>query len=231
MRSFRTSVHEVGLGYVGYLQMSSDVGDYARYVLIKLDRLAGAAVRSTFGFGASPSLHLRRARRVAAGRCRGKRSSACAPQRSPPADLSSFVGGLVDRLSRVPALASADSDLLQALLLLQRRDPALRAENRKFLRCESLTGHEQQLLGGLAPRLQPEDPGRTLEQIGQLAFALDDKALVLLLDQIEDAIPDGRSHERVQRAIDVLRRIADAVPSTVIVLACLDDIYEGSGAS
>jgi hypothetical protein len=225
LRAFRTSVHELALGYVGYLQMSSDVGDYARYVLIKLidslERpydLPSVSESALLCISDGLTEHAGVLPKDAVERLRSGEIT--------PVELPAFVGGLVDRLSRVPALAEADSDLLQALLLLQRRDPALHRRVVKFLRCESLTSYEQQLLGGLAPRLQPEDPGRTLEQIGRLVFALDHKALVLLVDQIEDAIPDAAGHERIQRAINVLRQISDAVPSTVIVLACLDDVYE-----
>ncbi|HWM86797.1 MAG TPA: DUF87 domain-containing protein, partial [Kofleriaceae bacterium] len=144
----------------------------------------------------------------------------------PSARLPAFVGQLVDRLMRTEALQAVESDLVHALLLLQRRDPALERRVVKFLRCESLTSYERELLGGLAPRRQPEDPGRTIEQLGRLMFDLHHAALVLLVDQIEDAIPDSKGYDRVQRAINVLRRVTDALPSAVVVIACLDDVYD-----
>jgi hypothetical protein len=225
MRAFRTSVHELGLGYVGYLQLSSDVGEYARYVLVKLlDSLEHPYDPPSV---AEPALHCLSDALAEYGDVLPREAVArLRAEEIPPAELPSFVGGLVDRLSRTPALGRADGDLLQALLLLQRRDPAIQRKVVKFLRCESLTPHEQLMLGGLAPRLQPEDPGRTIEQIGNLAFALDHKALLLLVDQIEDTVPDDTNFERIHRAMEAIRRIAEAVPSSVIVLACLDDVYE-----
>jgi hypothetical protein len=62
-------------------------------------------------------------------------------------------------------------------------------------------------------------------QLGRLAYELQQAALVLLVDQIEDAIPDAKGHERVQRAIDAVRRVADELPSAVVVIACLEDVY------
>ncbi|MBK9032846.1 MAG: DUF853 family protein [Myxococcales bacterium] len=225
LRAFRTSVHERGLGYVGYLQMSSDVGDYARYVLTKLidslerpynapDRPEPALVYLSDGLiehdGAVAPALLERLRTSEVG----------------DDEFPTFIGQVVDQLVRVDALRTVDSDLIHALVLLQRRDPALQRRIIKYLRCEPLTTYEQGLLGGLAPRLQPEDPVRMVTQLGHLAFQLHAAALVLLVDQIEDEIPDAQSHERIQRAFDALRQIADALPSALVVVACLDDVYD-----
>ncbi|HVV85688.1 MAG TPA: DUF87 domain-containing protein [Kofleriaceae bacterium] len=225
MRAFRTRVHEQGYGYVGYLQMSSDVGDYARYVLTKLvdslDRPYDAPERPHTGLvylsnGLADHRDVLSAderERLRAGELEGDA-------------LAAFVGRLVDRLVQTPELASVDTDLVQALLLLQRGDPAIHRRVVKFLRCESLTSYEQALLGGLAPRLAPEDPARTIVQLGQLAYQLQLAALVLLIDQIEDAIPDPRGHERIQRAFDTVRKITDELPSAIAVVACLEDVYD-----
>jgi hypothetical protein len=225
LRAFRTSAHELGLGYIGYLQMSSDVGDYARYVLTKLiDSLERPYAPPSLAEPAllclSDSL-TEHGGVLPADAVERLRAGEIATE-----ELPNFLGGLIDVLARCEPLAAVDSDVLQAMLLLQRRDPALQCRLVKFLRCENLTSYERKLLGDLAPRLQREDPARMIEQIGKLAMALDQKALVLLVDQVEDVIPDAADHERLQHAIDVLRKLADAVPSAVVVLACLEDVYE-----
>jgi hypothetical protein len=225
MRAFRTMVHGERLGYVGYLQMTAEAGDYARYVLQNLvDSLerpydAPSLMDSSLVYlstglaeldGVLPAAELellRTAELDADG-------------------ATKLVGTLVDRLMRTEALASCDSDLVQALLLLQRRDPAIARRVVKFLRCDGLTPYEQGLLGGLSARTQPEDPQRTLEQLASLAFHLQQAAFVLLVDQIEDTMSDAEGFKRAQRAIDVLRKLADAVPSAVVVIACLDDVYD-----
>jgi energy-coupling factor transporter ATP-binding protein EcfA2 len=224
LRAFRNAVHEERLGYVGYLQMSSDVGDYSRYVLTKLvdsferpyyapDLNESALLYLSNGLAEHHGI-------ITAAELEQLRTAELDPDRLP-----AFIGGMVDRLVRTEELAEVDSDLLQALLLLQRRDPALQRRIVKFLRCESLTSYEQGLLGGLAPRLNAEDPERMIVQLGRLAYELHQAAFVLLVDQIEDAIPDAKGHERVRRAIDAVRRVADALPSAVVVIACLDDVY------
>ena len=225
LRALRATVHARRLGYVGYLQASSDVGDYSRYVLAKLiDSLEHPYDAPELA--ESALLYLSDGLAEHADVWPSDAIERLRSQEIAPGELPTFLGRLVDRLLRSEALQSIDGDVLQALLLLQRRDPAVHRRIVKFLRCESLTAYEQQLLGGLAPRAQPEDPARMIEQLGRLVYELHQAALVLLVDQIEDAIPDAVGYERVQRAIDVVRRLADAVPSAVVVIACLEDVYD-----
>jgi adenylylsulfate kinase-like enzyme len=224
LRALRYQVHAQRLGYVGYMQMTSEVGEYARYVLRNLvDSLERPYDAPTFH--ESGLLYL---------------SDGLAESRGviPPADLErlrnevlegdeldTLIGGMIDRLLRAEGLESLEPDLVHALLLLQRRDPALQRRVIRFLRCEQLTPYEQRLLGGLAPRDQPEDPLRTIRQLGAIAYELQLAALVLLVDQVEDTVPDGKTVTRLQQAVDVLRAIADAVPSAIVVMSCLDDVY------
>ncbi|HEX2691649.1 MAG TPA: helicase HerA-like domain-containing protein [Kofleriaceae bacterium] len=226
LRALRQHVHSQRLGYVGYLQMTSEVGDYARYVLRNLiDSLerpyhapelaeSGLLYLSdglAEGRGNIPASDLERLRSAELG----------------GDELDQLIGGMIDRILRAEGLSHLESDLVHALLLLQRRDPALQRRVIRFLRCEPLTAYEQRLLGGLRPRDQPEDPTRTIQQLGAIVYELQLASLVLLVDQIEDTVPDGKTVGRLQQAIDVLRGIADAVPSAVIVMACLDDFYAG----
>src|SRR5262245_21013099 len=51
-------------------------------------------------------------------------------------------------------------------------------------------------------------------------------ALVLVVDQVEDAIVDRDNVSRLQGALDTLRGIADAIPSSVVVISCLQDAYD-----
>lgn len=224
LRALRQQVHAQRLGYVGYLQMTSEVGDYARYVLRNLidslERPYDAPV-----FAESGLLYL------SDGLAEG-RGNIPAPdlERLRNADLEGealdeLVGGMIDRVLRAEGLHQLEPDLVHALLLLQRRDPALQRRVIRFLRCEPLSSYEQRLLGGLAARDQPEDPMRTIQQLGTIAYELQLASLVLLVDQVEDTVPDGKTVTRLQQAIDVLRGIADAVPSIVVVMACLDDVY------
>ncbi len=224
LRALRQHVHSQRLGYVGYMQMTSEVGEYARYVLRNLvdslERPYDAPV-----FAESGLLYLSDG--LAEGRDAIPHEDL---ERLRTEDLSgdeldTLVGGMIDRLLRTEGLGQLEPDLLHALLLLQRRDPALQRRVIRFLRCEQLSAYEQRLLGGLSPRTEPDDPLRTIRQLGTIAYELQLAALVLLVDQVEDTVPDGKTVTRLQQAIDVLRAIADSVPSAVVVMACLDDVY------
>src|SRR5262249_26674139 len=68
-------------------------------------------------------------------------------------------------------------------------------------------------------------PMRTIQQLAAIAYELQLASFVLLVDQVEDTAPDGKTVTRLQQAIDVLRGVADAVPSIVVVMACLDDVF------
>ncbi len=53
------------------------------------------------------------------------------------------------------------------------------------------------------------------------------RSLILLVDQLEDIFNLDDQRERFRRVVDVLRHVADNVPSAVIVISCLDDMYQG----
>jgi hypothetical protein len=143
-----------------------------------------------------------------------------------PDELEHLIGTLVDRIVRIEGLEGLEIDLVQALLLLQRRDPALQRRVVRFLRGEPLTGYDRRLLGGLQGRDRPEDSLRTIRQLATLMHELQLAALVLMIDQVEELVPDGKTATQLQRALDGLRAIADAVPSAVVVVSCLDNVYE-----
>lgn len=227
MRALRTHVHGERLGYVGYLQMRPDSDDPARYVLVNLiDSLVRSyddpeLAESALLYLSDGLVGLLDDDGAAVARLRDDELDA--------PELNRFVGGLVDRLTRHERLHGVESDLVQALVMLQQRDPAVQRRVVKFLRCEALNEYEQGVLAGLSPRLHSDDPLHTIIQLGQLIFAVQQAALVLLVDQVEDALPDRESRLQpvaFQRAIDVLRAVTDSVPSSVVVIACLDDAYD-----
>jgi DNA helicase HerA-like ATPase len=224
LRALRQQVHAQRLGYVGYLQMTSEVGDYARYVLRNLiDSLERPY--DAPAFAESGLLYLSDGLAEGRGNIPAPDLERLRNAELAGDELDELIGQMVDRILRAEGLSHLESDLVHALLLLQRRDPALQRRVIRFLRCEPLSAYEQRLLGGLAARGEPEDPMRTIRQLGSIAYELQLASLVLLVDQVEDIVPDGKTVTRLQQAIDVLRGIADAVPSIVVVMSCLDDVY------
>jgi AAA ATPase domain/Helicase HerA, central domain len=225
LRALRHQLCSQRRGYAGYLQMSTEVGDYARYVLRNfIDSMERPYDAPTLG--ESSLLYLSNG--LAEGYVEHDAADleALRTGELEGETLHDVVGRMVDRILRTAGLESLEPDLLHALLLLQRRDAAIQRRVIQFLRCESLTGHEQRLLGGLVPRLQPEDPMRTLKQLGAIAFELQMACMVFLVDQVEDTLPEAGNISRLQQAFDVLRGIADAIPSSVVVISCLTDVYD-----
>lgn len=227
MRAFRAHVHGKRLGYVGYMQLTTRSEDYAAYVLRNLvpsleqpydppgDESTGLMTLSEAVVetpGALPADALRRLREA---------ELATGPQ------VADLVGPLVDRLLAQPRFAGFDPDLMRMMLYLQRRDPALTSRVLKYLRCERLAPYDCDLLGGIAPRTDGDAPQRTIEELGRLIHRSGGGALVLLVDQLEDVQNLDNVAERFARAMDVLRHVADNVPSALIVLSCLDDLYPG----
>ncbi|MBK7536021.1 MAG: DUF853 family protein [Myxococcales bacterium] len=225
LRALRHQLHAQRRGYAGYLQMSTEAGDYTRYVLRNfidsLEQPYDAPALSDSGLLCLSTGLVEGSVEHPAEELVALRTS---DQLSGEA-LHELVSGMVDRILRTEHLQGLEPALLHVLLLLQRRDAAIQRRVIQFLRCEPLTAHEQRLLGGQAPRLHADDPMRTLRQLAAIAFELQLAAMVLLVDQVEDAVPDGAGASNLQQAFDVLRALADAIPSAVVVVTCLDDVY------
>lgn len=225
LRALRNQVHARGMGYVGYLQMTTEVSDYARYVLRNLidsmERPYNAPI-------ANESALMYLSDGLVTGRVTvpADELETLRHGELTGVELDNAIGRIVDRIVRTEGLEQLETDLLHALLLLQRRDPALQRRVIKYLRCEALTNHDRALLGGLAARDQPEDPLRTMRQLAAIMFELHTAAMVILVDQIEETVPDPSLVVRIQQALDSLRAIADGIPSAVVAIACLEDVYE-----
>jgi hypothetical protein len=221
MRAFRNQVHGEQLGFVAYMQMSTRVANYGRYMLANLidswDRpYWGEVIPEPALSCLSDSL----ARDLPGPSLEQLRDEAL-----PDADLDLLVNRSADHLLAYEKYARIHLDVLRVLLYLQRRDPARRARVLKFLRCEVLNGYDRKLLGDTASFDDEHAGARMLTELGRLVSATGNGALVLLVDQLEDIFNLDEAPARFRLAMDALRHLADHVPTSVIVLACLDDFY------
>ncbi len=225
MRAFRAAAHANAEGYCGYLQMTSAVTNYNRYVLSKLidslehpycdpDTATGLMRLSTGLLEAVPSL----SQEERAWLCDGNL-----------ADLHRCIIDFADRIIVQPRFRSCDLNLIRALLYLQRDDPRIKRRLLMYLRAEDLLAADRELLGGLVPRCQEQDAQDLIFQLGRLMAAVDGSALVLLVDQLEDALNnDDEERRQFRRAIDVLTALGEAVPTSVVVIACLEQYFEAN---
>ena len=224
MRAFRHVTHADVAGYFCYLQMTTEAGNYGRYLLRNLiDSLghpflppavetSGLMRLSTGVLEAVPGLSNEELEAFRDGSAPGE-----------PADLAS---DYADRAVADARLAECDIDLMRALIHLQRGDPRIKARVVKWLRCEDLPPHDRAALGGLVPRTEEADPIRMVEDFGRLMARLYGAPLVVCVDQLEDVFQQDQAFDRFRRIVDTLISLADRVATSVVVVACLEDYYK-----
>ena len=226
LRAFRASVHSAGLGYCGYMQMTTPTGNYGRYILAKL--LSSLDERYD-----DPREQLSGLMCL---------SNALAASLGP--DYESIMDGLrdgihdgeelhehVDRLATdvvqdLDAAGTPLKDVVRALFYMQRHETALRAAAHSYLRCENLSRMDRERLGDMPPRTDDDQPLSMIAALGRLMWAVHRRPLVLFVDQLEEMYNLENAKELFRRAMGALNTIAESVPSSVIVIACLQDFYD-----
>ncbi|MCU0962788.1 MAG: AAA family ATPase, partial [Pirellulaceae bacterium] len=227
MRAFRTRTHQLALGYFGYMQMTTSSGNYSRYILQKLIDSLDQPYYTT---PASPDITtglMRLSTAVAESTCLAREKV----QRLLDDELehderAALVLDLADDAVCDPLLRDTPLDLVRSMLFLQSRHPAIRSRVMKYLRAESLSDHDRQRLGGISPLDRDESAQDMIERLGRLMWTVHGAALILCVDQLEDiALYDG-AEDKFRRAIKGLTQVAAQVPSSLIVIACLEDYYD-----
>jgi hypothetical protein len=223
MRAFRNYVHADDRGYCGYLQMTSQVSNYARYLLSNLIDSLDQPYRD-------PQVQTSGLMRLSLGLVEAVGEAAPAEREhlrdGDTTGLTEVVEGYADRIIADPRFHGSDLDLIRALLFLQRDDPRLKSRVLKWLRCEDLSPHDRALLGEIVPRNQEEAPLRMITQLGWLMRAAHGIPLVLCIDQLEDTFDQEKGKEQFRRAVDTLVALTDAIPSSVVIISCLEDYFQ-----
>ena len=231
LRSFWSYVQEYGRGFVAYSQLYANADDYTRYLLHSIveslkEPYAGAPGGRT-GLG---ELALRIARLKGpdfATRTERLGELNCASR----SVLDRQVNELLDELLEHPALAGFAPDLLRVMLYALCRDPKTTARVHQYLRCDGMNDHDRSLLGDVAARTASADPKAMIRELAQLAYAAGGAILVLMVDQAElSGVDSAQAMVAFQGAIDALLGIASEVPSVVVVIACLSDLYDKARA-
>jgi hypothetical protein len=226
MRAFRNYVHARGLGYCGYLQMTTPTHNYGRYILSRLL----TSLDESYDDPRVPLSSLM---------CL---SGALADSLGP--DYASVVEELriahfrADELAELVHRLSKDIleglehkahrwlDTIQALVYLQRQDSAVRAAAHSFLRCDDLSPLDCEALGGIVPRKDDSHPMEMIESLGYLMWAVGGRPLVLFVDQLEEMYNLENAKELFRRAMSAINTVVENVPSSTVVIACLEDYYD-----
>ncbi|MEO2088217.1 MAG: ATP-binding protein, partial [Gemmataceae bacterium] len=229
MRAFRDATHANGSGYCGYLQMTTRTDSYARYVLGYLIDSLDQPYRSgepRTGF-----------QRLAAGLLDALDMAPDEDKARLTDDTaigSDDLGRLVHRLAHLavqyPRFKGIHADVIRGLLYLLAPDPRVHALAVRWLRCEDLDKFDRELLGDLVPRPGPEMAIKTVWDLGRLMHAVHTAALVLLVDQIEEVVEldlhGPQPGETFRQAVNTLVEVADGLPNAVVVIGCLDNLFD-----
>ncbi|WP_437950751.1 helicase HerA-like domain-containing protein [Sorangium sp. So ce296] len=222
LRAFRNEVHSTRAGLVGYMPMTSQSANYARYILSNLidslDQPYDEITDTRSGL-------VRLAGILASRAFQPQLASLLRDEPDLGAEeIADIVTTGAEKLLSDKRYAYATLDLLRALLFLHRPDPRIKTRVLMYLRCEDLSEADQKVLGGLKPRTAEEHPAQMISRLGRLIWAIGNMALVICLDQLEGLWNDDTSRS-AKRAIQTVCDLADDVPSSVFVICCLDDIY------
>ncbi len=230
MRAFRNETHAARLGYCGYLQMTARADNYARYVLSNLVDALDQPYQHPHpmtGFGRLAQGLLDTLDVVSTD----ERRRLC-DEIPDIAELSGHVQHISDFVVQYDQFKGVDLDLIRALLYLLSHDGRIRPRVLKWLRCENLSPADSAMLGNLEPRPQEDQPRRMIEGLGRIMSILHQAALVLCVDQLEETIDqlpsesDGARWHHLRQAINVLIDVADALPNAIVVIACLEDLFQ-----
>ena len=226
LRAFRHYLHSRGLGWFAYLQMTTSISHYPRYILRNLVDSLSQPYDLSCGVNETGWLRL---------------SNFLAEHPSVPAEMrqelregesehcSQLVFDIAECLINDPHIGGGDVqlDVIRTLLFCQRKEPAFMRRVLMFLRCDRLTPRDCDWLGGIEGRTADEDPLEMLVQIGRLTHLFERQSLVLCLDQLEEIWTfNDDAKQRFRDAMGAMRALTDKHPGALVVIACLDEYYE-----
>ena len=227
MRAFRNQVHSSRRGYCGYMQMTAFTSQYGRYVLNNLIESLDKPYYEPESSGTGlMRLSTALARSITVDDSGKAGLDQLREEELDQKTLDHIVGDLADRIILDDRFKTIDVYLTQALLYLQYDDPRIKARVLKYLRCEDLTPHDRQLLGGIVPCTYPDAPHWVIQRLGELMWALEGVPLILCVDQLEDMFDMEDAPTRFRRSLATLCDIVSRLPSTIVVISCLQDYYD-----
>ncbi|MEQ1613121.1 MAG: ATP-binding protein, partial [Hyphomicrobiaceae bacterium] len=226
IRALRTGAHRRGCAYFGYAQMTPDVNSYADYYLRRLI----ASLEKPYDPDEGGETGLARLTRrlvedadvMPAGELEKLREAALDEVR-----LAKLIHTLADDIVASPRFADQELDIniVRALLYLQRADPRIDQRVRQYLYGRPLNELSMAAVAALDPNTGDGRAFEIIESLGKLMWTVDRSALVFCIDQVEDLRSFEDAEERFQRAARDLIQIANRLPTSIIIISCLEDFY------
>ena len=226
VRALRSYCHGSKAGYFGYAQMTPDVGNYADYYL---RRLVNSLEKPHCSAQASENSLLRLSNALASDAELVPAADLENLREAPleADDLARLIIDMADGVVSSPRFADQDLDIniVRALLYLQRNDPRIDQRVRQYLYGRQLNELSVSSVAALDPNDGQDRAFEIIESLGRVMWTTERAALVFCIDQVEDLRFFDNAEERFQKAIRDLIQIANRVPSSIILISCLDDFY------
>jgi hypothetical protein len=226
IRSLRTEAHRGERAYFGYAQMSPDVASYADYYLRRLINSLEKPYDPDQG-GETAIQRLTRRLVASAGSASEARLARLRDGPMGEAALADLVVAIADDIIAAPELAdqNLDVNIVRCLLYLQRADPRIDQRVRQYLQGRQLSELSQASVAALDPNSGDGRAFEIIESLGRLMWIVDRAALVMCIDQVEDLRFFADAEDRFQKAVRDLIQIANRVPTSIILISCLEDFY------
>ena len=155
MRAFRTRAHGQGLGYCGYLQMTTEASNYARYMLTNLidglEQPYAPVGPSRTGLARLSAALLESVPQLSG---MGMEAFRDGESDADPTGWTTTPTGC----TRLPAFHGCDLELLRVMLHLERNEPQVRSRALMWLRCQDMRPQDRRWIGGAVPRTDDADP-------------------------------------------------------------------------
>ncbi|MGH1406661.1 MAG: helicase HerA domain-containing protein, partial [Rhodomicrobiaceae bacterium] len=226
IRALRTSSHLTRRAYFGYAQMTPDVTNYADYYLRRLIN----ALEKPYDpaeFGESGLVRMSNLLMSEAELIDKEQVEELRVGQFNADELGELIKDMADDIVSSHPFIEEDLDinLVRGLLYLQRNDPRIDQRVRQFLYGTALTKRSHQMVPALEIKTSQDRPFELIESIGKCTYATEKSPLVFCIDQVEDLRFFDDPEQRFQKAIRDLIQIANRVPSSIILISCLDDFY------
>jgi Helicase HerA, central domain/AAA ATPase domain len=226
IRALRTGAHRRGRAYFGYAQMTPDVSNYADYYLRRLI----ASLEKPYDPDEGGETGLARLTRrlvedadvLPAGELEKLRESTLDEKQ-----LARLIHALADDIISSPRFSEQELDvnIVRALLYLQRNDPRIDQRVRQYLYGRPLNELSLAAVAALDPNAGDGRAFEIIESLGKLMWTVDRSALVFCIDQVEDLRFFDDAEERFQKAARDLIQMANRLPTSIILISCLEDFY------
>lgn len=224
LRSFRRRVHEYGRGFVVYAQLHSSSENYANYLLQNVIDSLAVSYSGVPGERSGLVELVSGLAELDDGAMRADIEKLANNNWDGGEDTETYISNLADRLTE--HLGGFDISLLRVLLYSLSPTPGILSRVYKYLRCQAMTPADYARIGVAKPNDSELTPELMIKQLGTFAYLTRRRALVLMLDQAEQAGYDENTGKAFEVATSKLQDLVSLLPSAVAVISCLSDLWE-----